>query len=232
MNPSTAIPDRVTLTGLRAGVAVPLLYFGIQLLAAPFYPGYSFLARDASTLGSPGSTFPAIFNGGAIVTGVAMVGAALGFFRALRRFGVGPVVSWLVAGALIGGAAGNLNAGLHPLPDPRHSSGLLASLGAGLFLVPVLLPVALWRLEGARGLRRYLGLNLVVVLALVPVMSGLVQRWGMMAGVELPGLQSLLNNYQGVLQRIAALTVFVPIGVAATFLGGRIPRSEPDLRVA
>ncbi len=219
-------PDRLTLVALRAGVAVPLLYFGIQLLAAPFYPGYSFVARDASTLGSPGSAYPAIFNGGAILTGVAMLVAALGFLRALRWLGVGPIVSWLVTGALIAAAAGNFNAGLHPLPDPRHSSGLLASLGIGILLLPVLLPVALWRLDGAGALRRYLGVNLMVVLLLIPVMSGLVQRWSMMSGVEVPGLQSLLNNYQGVLQRVAALTVFAPIGIAAGFLARSLTRSR------
>src|SRR4051812_45269148 len=57
-------PEPQTLTGrgdrhtraLAFGIAIPFLYFGVQIVAARFYPGYSFLNRDASTLGSAGST--------------------------------------------------------------------------------------------------------------------------------------------------------------------------------
>src|SRR6202049_2745869 len=130
--------SRITPFGLRAGVAVPLLYFGIQVLAAPFDPGYSFLARDASTLGSAGSTNPAIFNVGSIVTGIVTLIASWGFLRAFQRLGVHPVVTWLTAFALIGSAIGSINAGIHPLPDPRHTAGILSLLGMGLFVLPLL----------------------------------------------------------------------------------------------
>lgn len=201
---------------------MPLLYFGVQLVAAPFYPGYSFLARDASTLGSPGSTFPAIFNWGVVVTGAVTLAAAWGFSNAFLRLRIHPALTGVTVSALIGSAIGSINAGLHPLPDPLHTSGVLSMLGMGLLLLPLLLPVALWQVAGLSTLRRYLVANLVVVAALIPVMSGLVQRWSMTAGVELPGLQSLLNNYQGVLQRIAAILVFGPIGVTAVVLKIRL----------
>ncbi len=207
---------------LHAGVAVPLLYFGIQLLAAPFYPGYSFLARDASTLGSPGSTHPAIFNVGCVVLGVVTLAAAGGFARALRPLRIPHALVWLTVLALVGSAIGSLNAGIHPLPDPLHTAGILALLGQGLVLLPFLLPVALWRVADLGALRRYLVANVLVALALIPIMTGLVQRWGMTAGIELPGLQSLLNHYQGGLQRLAALVVFVPIGITAAVLANRL----------
>jgi hypothetical membrane protein len=203
---------------LRAGIAAPVIYFGSQLLAAPFYPGYSFLARDASTLGSEGSTFPAVFNAGSILCGGALLAAGWGFLHALRRRAVPGPVSWLVFLALVAGGTGSVNAGVHPLPDPRHTSGLFAFVGAGLFLVPVLLPVAVWRLPRTRALRIYLILNLLVLLLLAPVMSGLLQRWSMMAGVTIPGLQDFLNHDQGLLQRFAAATAFIPIGVSAALL--------------
>jgi len=216
--------DDVTRYALYAGVAVPVLYFGIQLCAAPFYPGYSFLARDASTLGSAGSSVPAIFNAGSIVTGAVTLVAALGFFRAFQRRGVSLALTWLTALALIGSAIGNVNAGLHPLPDPRHTDGLLAMLGMGLFLLPLLFPLSLWNVTALASLRRYLVANAVALLCLIPVMGGLLQRWSMMAGVDLPQLQFFLNHYQGGLQRIAAIGVFVPIGITAACLAAR-PRA-------
>ncbi|MEO8619680.1 MAG: DUF998 domain-containing protein [bacterium] len=205
---------------------MPLLYFGVQLIAAPFYPGYSFLARDASTLGSPGSTHPAIFNLGSIVTGVVTLVAALGFHRAFDRFRIHPALTWLATLALVGSAVGSINAGLHPLPDPLHTSGILSVLGMGLFLLPLLLPIAVWRMDNLSTLRRYLVINLMLVIALIPIMGGLVQRWSMMAGVELPKLQSILNNDQGALQRVAAFALFVPIGVTAAVLATRLTTSR------
>ena len=222
MSQRPAPADLLTRRLLIAGAAVPLLYFGVQLVAAPFYPGYSFLARDASTLGSPGSRFPAIFNLGSIVTGVVTLVATLGFYRAFRYLRIPPPLTWTTTFALVGSAIGSINAGVHPLPDPRHTSGILWVLGMGLLLLPFLLPVALWQVADLRSIRRYLVANLIVVAALIPVMSGLVERWIMMAGVELPGLQSLLNNYQGMLQRIAAIVVFVPIGITAAALARRL----------
>lgn len=222
MSQQPAAADRLTRRLLLAGVAVPLLYFGVQLIAVPFYPRYSFLARDASTLGSPGSTHPAIFNLGCVVTGVVTLLAAWGFYSALRRLQIHFTLVWLTVLALVGSAIGSINAGIHPLPDPLHTAGLLSVLGMGLVLLPFLLPITLWRVAGLGTLRRYLVANLIVVVALIPVMTGLVQRWSMMAGIELPGLQSLLNNYQGALQRVAAIVVFAPIGITAAVLAKRL----------
>lgn len=56
--------EKLTQIMLKAGIAVPILYFGIQVLAARFYPGYGFTNQDASALGSNGSSFPDIFNKG------------------------------------------------------------------------------------------------------------------------------------------------------------------------
>ncbi len=74
--------ERLTVFAVRSGIAIPILYFGMQLLAAPFYPGYSFISRDASTLGSDGSSVPAIFNLGSILVGLVELVAAWGFLRA------------------------------------------------------------------------------------------------------------------------------------------------------
>ena len=217
-----AIRAKNVTVALRVGLVVPFLYFGIQLAAAPFFPGYSFLARDASTLGSLGSRLPSLFNIGSLVIGLLTLIAAWGVFRAFQILGVGAIISWLTTLALLSSALGSINAGFFPLPDPRHTDGVLALCGAGIFLLPFLLPMALWKLLERGPLTIYFFTNIVVMVALVPIMSGLVQRFGISAGIDMPGFQTFLNNYQGLLQRIAALIIFVPISVSARILTFRL----------
>jgi hypothetical protein len=209
---------RTTSVLLALGVTVPILYFGIQLAAAPFCADYSFVRRDASTLGSAECTRPWIFNGGSFLLGVIMIAASAGFGEALVRLGVH---RWLAAATAITiamGGLGSINAALFPLPDPRHTGGVLALVGSGLFLAPLALTAAVWRLAGLRLLRGYLIANLAVVAALVPILGGLIQRWAVHANVQLPRYQEFLNTSQGLLQRVAAAVVFLPIGVSAYWL--------------
>jgi hypothetical protein len=200
---------------LALGVAVPILYFGMQLAAAPFCADYSFMRRDASTLGSAESTRPWIFNGGSFLLGVIMIAASLGFWEALTRLGVRPWLAVATAITIAMGGVGSINAALFPLPDPRHTGGMFAVVGSGLLLTPLALTVAVWRLDGLRLLHGYLLANLVVMAALVPIFSGLIQRWAMHANVQLPRYQEFLNTSQGLLQRVAAAVAFLPIGISA-----------------
>jgi hypothetical protein len=202
---------------LGLGIAVPLLYFGIQLVAAAFYPGYSFYSHDASTLGSDGSTAPWIFNVGALLLGAIKVAVALAFASVLPQAGVGRVLSALTALALASAGLGSVNAFLHPLPDPRHTEGLLSIVGSGFVLLPILTTAVLWRL----GARRYALLNIVFCLALIPLMTGLVQRICMQIGIDFSGFQAFLNGYHGLVQRMGAAVVFVPVGVIAHLLRRR-----------
>ena len=75
---------------------MPVIYFGTQLIAAPFYPGYSFAQNTASMLGTTTSRQPWIFNLGAMLTGVAGLIGAFGLFRALRT------VTWTALALLVG----------------------------------------------------------------------------------------------------------------------------------
>jgi hypothetical membrane protein len=204
---------------LAWGVALPVIYFGIQVAAAPFYPGYSFFSRDASSLGSSGSTAPWIFNIGALVLGIIKLAVAGAFLSALPRVRVGRSLAVLMALALASAAIGSLNAFLHPLPDPRHTEGLLAMLSSGFALLPVLTTAVLWRM----GARRQAVMTLIVLLALIPLMTGLVQRACMWAGIDFAGYQAFLNGYHGLIQRIGAAAIFVPIAVVAHLLRRRSP---------
>src|SRR5215475_12649646 len=139
---------RTTSILLALGVTVPILYFGMQLAAAPFCADYSFARRDASTLGSAECTRPWIFNGGSFLLGVIMIAASAGFREALVRLGVRPWLAAATAITIAMGGVGSINAALFPLPDPRHGGGVLALVGSGLLLAPLALMVAVWRLDG------------------------------------------------------------------------------------
>jgi len=99
----------------------------------------------------------------------------------------------------------SLWAGYYPLPDPRHG-GHPAFLIAFL-LIPFLLAADLWK-SGPAALKVYLAANLLLLVAMVPIVSG-------MTGWD-------THTYRGILQRVFALTVFPPIGVAAYVLARRI----------
>lgn len=188
---------------LWVGMLVPILYFGTQILAAPFYRGYSFLVHSASELGSPRSDRPWILNTGAVTTGVAILIAASAFPSALRRYDCPRPLAWCITVAMVSMGFGALWAGTFPLPDPRHNPRLI---GAGAFLLPVLLPFATRRRAHATALNAYLFVNLVLFLLLIPVMSGAVFD---------------ISSYRGILQRIAAAVLYVPVSVVAASLHTR-----------
>jgi len=178
---------------LALGIAIPAIYFGIQLAAAPFHPDYSFFSRDASSLGTSGSTAPWIFNLGALILAILQVAVAGAFWTGLRPAGVGRGLAALTALALASAGIGSLNAFLHRLPDPRHTAGPLSILGSGFVLLPVVTTAILWRL----GARRYALMNVLVGLTVMTVMSGLIQRVWMSSGSDCAGYQFFLNNITG-----------------------------------
>ena len=84
MNP----PQRrnvVTLTLLACGVAVPVIYYGIQVLAAAYEPDYSFVRQAASELGSDRAARAAWFNAGIMMLGGVALAASVGLLRAMLR---------------------------------------------------------------------------------------------------------------------------------------------------
>jgi hypothetical membrane protein len=72
-------PNRpVTSLCLLAAAAMPIIFFGTQIAAAPFYPRYSFSMQSVSMLGTQFSRHPWIFNTGEMLTGFAAIVSALG----------------------------------------------------------------------------------------------------------------------------------------------------------
>ena len=200
--------DRLTLILLRIGMAIPFLYFGLQLIAASFSPGYSFMRNVASELGSDLARYPTPFNRGVMIQGVLTLMASFGFLRALLRLGARPILAWLICLAVAMNGVQSLWAGFFPMPDPRHGGHPLFVIG--MILLPFLLTIALWKQSGAL-LRSYLIATMLLIVALFPLMSG-------MAGLD-------THSYKGLLQRLFTLAVFPPIGVGAYFLAKRIERA-------
>jgi hypothetical membrane protein len=191
------IPATVRYQLLRAGVVVPVLYFGTQLIVGATTAGYSFRREPASNLGA-GDTFAAtLFNGGAILTGLAAIAAAVGLVLSAPPRRGSKVALWILAAAIVSTGAAAIAAGLFPLPDSRHGGG---AIGAGMFLLPFMAAVVLWPTKSWR-LRGYALVNVVAFIACGVALSG--------------GTPIDQHANEGALQRLLAITIFGAIGVVA-----------------
>jgi hypothetical membrane protein len=192
------VSTNLMVTALRFGIAVPFLYFGIQLLAAPFFAGYDFVQMAASLLGSDRSSLPIVFNVGAMLTGFAGLVASIGLILAFRETKTHPALAWLTAIAVFFVGCSSLWAGIFPMPDPRHAENPFA---VGLFVMPFVALATFWNQPK---IRPYFLACVLLFLGLIPFMSGLI-------AIDRQALE-------GLLQRLLALAAFAPIGLAAYHL--------------
>jgi hypothetical membrane protein len=191
---------------LLAAIAVPFAYFGAQVAAAPFFPGYSALSVSASDLGSDRSLRPEILNTGAVLTGVLAALGSVGLALALPRVTATKFLSWLLAACVASIGLAAVWAGLHPLPSPQHDPG---ALGAGMFASPFVSALAAWQVKPLRPLRWAFLLNLAAFGACAWVLSG-------SAGADLAA-------YGGLAQKFVVAVCFTPPSaiafLALTLLG-------------
>lgn len=204
---TTRTRDQLTQHAIAVGILIPIMYYGVQLIAIPYAKDYNFVRQVASELGMASvSNLPAVFNLGTIFRTVPTWIAALGFFFGLKRMGARPIAVWLTVLGMVAIALNDIGAGMFPLPDPRHE---------GIFLIgyPVWsfsLLAAASSLPRSAAFRTYLAVNIALALLM------LVAR---IAVGEL-----LLSPIAGLFQRIFAFVTVVPIGVAAWFLAARFKR--------
>jgi Predicted membrane protein len=187
-----------------SATAMPIIFFGTQIAAAPFYPGYSFSQQSISMLGTSFSERPWIFNAGETLTGVTALAAALGLFQVFLRktnFLVSCLIGFAVA--CIGIMA--VKAGMFPMPDPHHNSWEL--LQNFIIVTPHLMLLGLWKQGHNLGLRTYLLLSIALLVLLVPLSS----RLG-----------------PGTLQRLISAGTLVPVGVVGFSFWRELRRKTPD----
>ena len=208
-----------TRLGLWAGALVPVLYFGVQLWRAPAVPGYSIRRNAASDLGAEGVPGAMWFNVAAIATGIGAIVAAVAWWDAIGRWGIGRLGRGLLCAALTSIGAASIAAGWFPLPDDRHGGG---PVGIGLFALPLLLALVLTRSSTPRPVRAYVVVNLALFVVAALMFSG--ATW----------LDP--THDEGIMQRLLACSVFVPIGVVsmAALRDGRpsTARSRPERPVS
>ena len=183
-------PNRViTKLFLLAAAVMPVIFFGTQVAAAPFYPGYSFSQQSISMLGTHFSRHPWIFNTGETLTGLAALGGALGLYRVFRmktHFLISLLIGFAVA--CIGIMA--IKSGIFPMPDSRHNSW--AVLQNFVIITPFFLLMGVWKRGHSWGLQLYLLLSVMLLFLLVPLDS----RLG-----------------RGTLQRLITVGSLLPVGV-------------------
>jgi hypothetical membrane protein len=194
----TPVNDKGTRMALGAGISVPLLYFGLQVAAAPFYPDYNLLTTSASDLGATTFIYGGIVSIGIIVVGIAALVAATGVLVALLRLRAHPILAGLTAAAIACVGLSSLWAGFVPLPDSAH--GGPPFLLVGMLLVAPLLLTVTWHRYELRLLHIWLVISIVLVLALMPLMSGALGDIGV---------------YRGLTQKVLALAVFGSVGIGA-----------------
>jgi hypothetical protein len=190
---------------LRVGLWLPILYYGLQLIAAPFYPGYNFLSQPASDLGASTFRYGQWFSLGILLFGALLLMAGLGIALGLHQRGTHPLLTGFALVTISACGVASLWAGAVPLPDPGH--GGPAWLTVGMVLTPLALTLAMW---GEARLRPLLLGCVLLILALIPLVSGAL-------GISIQG-------YGGLLQRLLALATFGSISLAAY---GLLPRATP-----
>ena len=190
---------------LRLTIAVPILYFGVMLVAASTWPGYSHATRYVSELGGPEAPHPRIFNYGIMLMGVVCTISSLGVLAAARRLGGrrAPGVLAAVCIALFGVAM--VLGGMFPMPDPRHGG---FGLGFAMVFAPLFLALAFAGRPGFSGLLALLFACFALMVFTMTVMMGVGQL--------------VTRANVGLWQRANALAMFPWLGIAGAMLARRL----------
>jgi hypothetical membrane protein len=185
--------DRTLLIGL---ILLPVFYFGMQLLLAPAFPRYSLLRDAASVLGADWSPVARWFNFLAVIGGLLGMMGAWGAYRVFVTAGGGLVQAMLLPAILAIVAAGSVWAGIFPMPHRLHA---MNPSTPAMFVMPFAALIYTWWAVPLRTLRTPLLVNLAAFLVIMPFMTGLVP-------ID-------RDAFGGLLQRLLALTIFLPIGL-------------------
>ncbi|MBK7594093.1 MAG: DUF998 domain-containing protein [Gemmatimonadetes bacterium] len=199
--------DQLTYPAIAVGILIPIVYYGIQPIAILFARDYDIVRQVASELGMVTvSSRPAVYNIGRIVGSIPTWIAAVGFPFGLTRMGTRPLPTWLTTVGMICIAMSTVQAGIFPLPDPRHEGVFLI----GFPVWSLSLIAAARSLPDSGAFRIYLTVNFALSILML-VARGVVG-------------EQFFSPIAGLFQRLFALVTVVPIGVAAWFLARRLKR--------
>lgn len=181
-----------------AGILIPVVYFGLLIVARLIYPGFNYATQYASEMGSAEARYPAVFNTGVMLCGVLGLVASFGFYHAVRRLGGNRWLAALTGLTFLLFGIGTFLGGRFPMPDERHGGyGLMLAIQ----LTPLFLALALWRVRSLRGLCIFLLVVFAIMTFFIFVMFGVGEL--------------VTRANVGLWQRGNALAGFPWIGIAA-----------------
>lgn len=177
-------------------ILLPIFYFGMQVLLAPGFAGYSLLRDATSVLGADGSPVARWFNLLAIIGGLLGIAGAWGAYRTLLLADGGLAKCIILPAVVAIVAAGSIWAGIFPMPNPLHP---MNPSTPAMLLMPLIALIYAWWVRPFYSMRVPMLVNFVAFLIILPLMFGL--------------LPIDRQAFGGLLQRLLAATVFLPIGV-------------------
>lgn len=195
---------------LWAGIAAPLLALATFVVATLTFPSFDHATQYISVLGSAAAPYPAIFNTGVLLSGIAAGFAGAGFGLALLALGGNRVAAAVTTVAFLLGAAGLILSTVWLYPDPMHA---IINLGLGIQLAPAFILWGLAKVEGFRRLKIFLAAMFVAMLILTAITNyNFIPLF--------PGVVNATNV--GLWERIYAFVLVGWVGVAAFLLERRL----------
>lgn len=151
---------------LWSGIAAPLIAAVAFVIAALTFPTLDHATQYISVLGSAEAPYPAIFNTGVVLAGIAAGFAGVGFGLSLLAMGGNRIAAGVTAFAFLLGAAGLILSTVWLYPDPMHA---IINLGLGIQLAPAFILWGLARVDGFRRLKIMLAAVFVAMLILTAI---------------------------------------------------------------
>lgn len=195
---------------LWGGIAAPLIAAVAFVIGTLTFPDLNHATQYISVLGSEAAPYPAIFNTGVLLAGIAAGFAGVGFGLALLALGGNRWAAGVTAFAFLLGAAGLILSTVWLYPDPKHA---IINLGLGIQLAPVFILWGLARVDGFKRMKLFLGGVFVAMLILTAITNyNFIPLF--------PGVVNATNV--GLWERVYAFVLVGWVGVVAFLLERRL----------
>jgi hypothetical membrane protein len=115
------------------GIAAPILFSALVIVLGLVEPGYDHRTEMMSLLGGVGGARGAVFNLGTALTGMLLIGFAIGLHRGIaggEGSRVGPILIVLAGGGMVGSAVFHCNQGCTNVLESPTLTGTLHTVAA------------------------------------------------------------------------------------------------------